>query len=392
MSEQTTDHKVNTLVTGIYLVPSSGGMPKTMSKFKEALDAKVVSFTCADKLAKEGSAFPGIEHIPCGKLASKLYAWAPPWRRKKAEALADGADLMTCHVVLRYHANWVRRMASKRQIPYWVIPHGQLDPYVYTYRAVVKRLWMKVFGKKMLREAAHVICATENEKQKAMWSGDKSNFRVIHWPVELVPVEGKEAARKLIREKLNIAPDAKVLVYLGRLHTMKRPVETIEAFCRAAKGRDAHLVLIGMEENVTIAQCRAAAEKHGLGDQVHVLGPVFGNEKNEYLLGSDAYVSLSIRENFGHTAAEALASGTPVILSPGNDLSPELKPYACGWFLESDRADEAVSAIQACLAADWETSCGMGAKGRKFIADECSYEKFSKSIVALRNEAVGREA
>ena len=64
-----------------------------------------------------------------------------------------------------------------------------------------------------------------------------------------------------------------------------------------------------------------------------MIGPVYGDSKYHYLFASDAYVSLSQRENFNHTAAESLSAGLPVILSPGNDLAGEIRDEGCSWSL-----------------------------------------------------------
>lgn len=358
-----------------------------MNKFREALDAKVVSFTGRDALEREGSAFEGIEHVLSdNSFAGRLYNYVPKERLKAAEALAAEADLITCHVMLRYHANWVMQMAKRHGIPYWFIPHGQLDPYVFSYRSLVKKAWALVYGKRLLRNAAHIIFSTEQERNKASWLYSGPNTRVIHWPVELIDLEGKEAARAKVRQRINAKPEAKVLLFLGRMHPMKRPLETIAAFC-AARDQTAHLILIGPEDGVTVADCNRIAVEHGMEKQIHALGAVYGKDKETFLLGSDGYISLSKRENFNHTAGESLAAGIPVILSPGNDLAPELKPYACGWFLGSDDLCEASQAILQWSSTETESLLAMGMRGREFIAKECSFEGFRRALVELRDEA-----
>jgi len=379
------------LLTSLWLVPSSGGIPKTVSKFREALEAKVVSFTDAEDLAEEGSAFPGIEHVPLMRgFLGRFYGWAPRSKRAHAESLAAEADLLTCHVMLRYHANWVMKMVNHHEIPYWFIPHGQLDPYVYTYRAAIKKLWLWLFGKRLLRNAAHIIFSTEQERRKAAWFYEGANTRVVHWPVDLIDTADKRVAQAEIRKEIGASEGARVFVFLGRLHSMKRPLQTVEAFCRAARDEDAHLVLMGMEQGVRLEECSQLGREMGCADKVHPLGPVYGADKERYLLGADAYISLSKRENFGHTAAEALAAGTPVILSPGNDLATELAPRECGWFLKSDSMDEAVAAIYDCIDTEALEIEAKGRRGREFIAEECSFEGFAQALRELRNEAVGR--
>lgn len=376
-----------TLLVSNAVMPKSGGFPKTMRKFAAALDAGIVSFTSSREREEEIAAFPEVLHIPTGKnRLAEWYAYAGSAACKPVEALAAHADLMSCHIMLRYQANWVRKMARQHGIPYWFVPHGQLDPHVYTYRAGVKRLWLNIFGRPLLRDAAHVIFSTEREREKAKWFYEGSNTRVVHWPVDLIPLEGKESARAWVRERLGLPGDAKVVLFFGRLHSMKRPLETIKAFA-AAKLDGAHLVLVGPEDNVTVAACRELAEQLGVGPSVHPLGAIYGEDKERYLLGADLYISLSARENFGHTAAECLAAGTPVLLSPGNDLSPELEPYRCGWFLKTDELEEASDSLTTAMALNDDERFAMGERGRIFIRDECSEAGFAEALRELREEA-----
>ena len=376
------------LLAGVSLVPRYGGLPKTMRKFGEALSARIISFTSSTLPKEELDAFAEVEHLCTGRnKVADWYAWAGAKERSRAELFAAKMDLLSCHVMLRYHAHWVRRMAKRHDIPYWFVPHGQLDPYVYTYRASIKHLWLKLFGKRLMREAAHVIYSTEQEREKAKWFYEGPNTRVIHWPVDLIDVQSKSRARTELRSKLGLAEDERVLLYLGRIHSMKNPIRTIEAIGMVGNQK-VHLMIVGPDGDVTAEECRRKAYSLGLGAQVHVIGPLYGDDKNRALLGADAFISLSHRENFGHTAAESIAAATPVILSQGNDLGPDLKPYDCGFFLQDESMECVVRAIQDFMMKQNSELEEMGVRGRSFVAEKLSFEMFRQRLEKLAHEAV----
>ena len=375
------------LLTGVWMVPSSGGAVKTIERFRRALDASVVSFTDSQELDEEGSGVPGAVHVRTGPgLLGSKFSWAPASARREADALAANADLISCHGTFRYHVLWMRKWAKRRGLPYWVVPHGILDPYVFTYRVAQKRLFLALIGKRHLREAAHIIFSTRRERDKAAAVYSGPNTRVVPWPVEPIEVAGQAEIRARVRAELGIGPADPVLVYLGRMHAMKRPLETIEAAALAGIP-GLRLVIIGPEEGVTRAQCEAKAAALGFRG-LHLAGAVFGRRKEELLLAADGFISLSIRENFGHAAAEAMSANLPVILSPGNDLVGELTDVRCGWFMNDERPETISGALREFAVAGSEARMDMGRAGRQWVCRELSFDQFRSRLQELAREAL----
>lgn len=73
---------------------------------------------------------------------------------------------------------------------------------------------------------------------------------VVPWPVPVPSLADHGAVRAAWRFKHGIPLSASVMLFVGRLRTMKRPIETIAAFCRAATPED-HLVMVGMDGDVS---------------------------------------------------------------------------------------------------------------------------------------------
>ena len=111
-----------------------------------------------------------------------------------------------------------------------------------------------------------------------------------------------------------------------------------------------------------------------------MVGPIYGDEKNDYLLASDAYISLSSKENFGYTTAEALSAGLPVILSPGNDLADELNALECGWMLRDNLPESAASAISEFSSMSMDRLEEMGQRGRCWALANLDFDKFAEKV------------
>lgn len=374
------------LLAGISMTPSCGGMAKTIEAFRRALDASVVSFTDGAQLDREGTAVKGAEHVRTARgLLGRQYHWAPERELARADALARKADFISCHVLYRYHVNWTRRWAQRRGLPYWVVPHGCLDPYVFTYRSLLKRTWVALLGRMHLREARLVIFATRNERKKASGFLSRDNAAIVHWPVAVPEIGIAHPAALDLRASLGVGPGERLLLAVGRLHPMKRMRETVQAFLAAGRP-NLHLAIAGPEEGTTYAELRALAGEH---PHVHLLGPVWAARRDALYAAADGFVSLSIRENFGHAVAEALAVGIPVILSPGNDLAGEFTERSVGWMLPDDSPATAARAMAEFAEAPREALASLGACGRAWVAEELSFERFQRRLAAFAQETAG---
>ena len=318
----------------------------------------------------------GITHIPVpDSLAGRLYGLPRAHNLREATKLANGYEVIFCHMIFRYHNEWVTRLGK----PYFIVPHGSLDPYAFGYRRLRKEFWLLAVGARYFQRAEAVIFATRREQQKTFRGIGSDKAKVICWPVAEAPIEGPGRAE--VRKRLGIQENEKMLLSMGRLHSMKRPLETIEAFAQAAQAKD-HLVIVGPEEQYSAGELQAAASRCGARN-VHVEGPVFGDAKWGLYRAADGYISLSARENFGYTVAEAMSAGLPLILSPGNDIGHELAGEECCWMLETDTRDEAVRAIRAFGYLNPELLRQMGERGKRWILANASFDRFRLRLLDL---------
>ena len=361
-----------------------GGLHRCVNDFSRALSAPILSFDegglgHSPQAVGEPPAGPGIHTIPCQ--GGPFLRGAHRLSRRAAaaaEALTQHAPWLVCHSLFRAHNTWVEGWSGRHRRPYWAVPHGCLDPWGLKQRALVKRLWLSWVGTSYFQHASRVIFATTRELEKAArWVSQRQSV-VIPWPVTLPDEGGRDRARQQWRQRLSLPADARVLLFVGRLHSMKRPRETIEAFCRAMPQRT-HLVMVGMDGDLS-REGIAASVPEAVAGRVHVVGPLHGNALTEAYLGSDGFVSLSFRENFGYSTADALASGIPVILSPGNDLGPDVEMVDCGWLLPNDSREAAVEAMSGFDRSSEPRLRAMGRAGRMWASDTLSRERFEMSL------------
>ncbi|MBX3053003.1 MAG: glycosyltransferase [Caldilineaceae bacterium] len=295
------------------------------------------------------------------------------------------SSLAVLHLLYRYHIPWASTIAYQSQIPYWIVPHGILDPHVFTYRSWTKKIWLKVLGSRIMQRAEAVVFVTERERQKASPYTQGCKTQVIHLPVEYVDTSRRERIRLEIRARHIIPEEARVLVWMGRLHPMKRILETIDAFGHVCDP-SLHLLIIGPDDVLKKEDCENYCLKQNIKN-VHLLGPVYGNSKYDYYMASDGFISLSYRENFNYTLAEALACGLPAILSPGNDLALDLHSQNCGWMLKTEDAHEAITAIKEFALAPQAVLHELGTAGQQWARTNLDWETFTTALRELAIES-----
>jgi glycosyltransferase involved in cell wall biosynthesis len=110
----------------------------------------------------------------------------------------------------------------------------------------------------------------------------------------------------------------KLVLFLGRLSKKKSPDLLLRAFGELLKrsaGIGTILVFAGPGEGEIQEQLDHLASQLGVDSRVRFVGPVFGESKWAAYRDADVFVLPSQNENFGNTAAEAVAAGTPVIVT-----------------------------------------------------------------------------
>lgn len=368
------------LMVGLGLGRGNGGPYKTITQFRSVQGGKVVSFS---EPSTEDVPGDGILHLRSGSgFLSRRLLLINASDRCKFRRLIDDASHVQCHILYRYHAHLIWNECRRAQKPYWVIPHGCLDPFVFSYRRLQKLTWMELFGRRFLRNAQHVVFATKREQRKSQQWLEADNARVLHWPVE-IPVLGRnEDDRRKLRLRLGLSENARILLWLGRLHEMKRPLESARLFAELNLG-NCHLVFVGNDEaGLGAALCKIAADAPGRN--VHWVGPFYGEGRDQIMRGCDGYWSNSARENFNHAAAEALATGLPVILSQGNDLCDDLHGMGVGWLGSDDSVDSVRKFLREWAEASSDTLSSMGKNARSWAKETLSMDRFRHGLQSLQ--------
>lgn len=161
------------------------------------------------------------------------------------------------------------------------------------------------------------------------------------------------ATRQALRRRFGF--DGKVVLSLGRLARNKGYDLLIRAFAEvAARSSDARLHLAVGGERLDAAEeqillgCRNLATDLGLGERVKFAGFVPDADIADLYRAADVFVMPSRYEPFGMTAIEAMACGTPTVVTTHGGLFRVLRFGISGLFADPlDPADLGITIMKA---------------------------------------------
>ncbi|MHC4588413.1 MAG: glycosyltransferase [Planctomycetota bacterium] len=304
----------------------------------------------------------------------------PRATRRRLEDDLTNADVLHLHGMWAPANPQLAAMARRRGLPYVYSLHGMLDEWSMSQRGLKKRLYMMLFGTRMLRAAAavHTTAQAELDQARRWFPSDKGV--VVPLAVDLAPfaeLPGPEPARRLMPQRRTDMP---LLLFLSRLHYKKGPELLIHAADRLRRAGRACLVLLaGSGEEAYIRSLHALVARLGLEAHVVLPGFVAGVEK------ISLYQATS-QENFGFVLFEALAAGTPVITTRGVDTWPELQASGGGSIV--DRDPGAIAAAVAALLDDPSRRDRMGRDGRRWVFENLGVERIVHRFEGIYAEAI----
>jgi glycosyltransferase involved in cell wall biosynthesis len=240
--------------------------------------------------------------------------------------LHRGFDLVHVYGIYDLIGPVVGSSCRHQQIPYVIEPMGM-------FRPIVRSIWLKQLyhwlpGKAFIGGARFLIATSDQERQELI-DCKIAPARII------VRRNGVEVPDKLpergpFRRQWAIPENAKLVLYLGRLISKKSPDLLIESFAqwqkKSGRAADSVLVLAGPNEgDGYLPRLKRMADQLGLRDAVRFVGPLYDDAKWQAYRDADVFVLPSQNENFGNTAAESAACGTPVIVTESCGIASFVK-------------------------------------------------------------------
>lgn len=322
------------------------------------------------------------------------YGYAPCFSRWIRERHAK-YDAVIVQGLWQYSSFGVWRALRGTPTPYFVFPHGMLDPWfnrTYPLKHLKKMLYWPWAEYRVLRDAAAVLFTSEEERRLAResFSPYRCNEVVVNYGTAAPEID-LATAREDFFNSFPQLRGKRFLLFLGRLHEKKGCDLLLEAFAalrnssRADQAMD--LVITGpcADERYLEHLKRMASGAYG----VTFTGMLAESRKWGAFSAADAFILPSHQENFGIAVVEALACGIPVLISNKVNIWREIDAGEAG-YVENDDLAGTARLIERWIATPADLRAAMREKARKCFAHHFEINRATDSLLESMGHPSGR--
>jgi glycosyltransferase involved in cell wall biosynthesis len=305
------------------------------------------------------------------------------WLKKNARSY----DAVILNGLWNYtsYGSWLA--LRKSHVPYYVCPHGMLDPWLkeaYPTNHFLRTVFWNLFEWKVLRDARGIFFACEQEKQLAGQSFLRGTYHGYVVGYGTQDVSGDQDAQKsAFLSKFPRVRGRKLILFLSRIHPKKGLDLLIRAFARhAEKLFEFDLLIAGPDDIGLKAQLTKIAVKTGIGGRIHWTGMLTGDEKWGAFRLAEFFVLPSHQENFGIAVVEAMALAVPVLITKKVNIWREVQSCGAGRVV-IDEIDEIADGLQYMCSLPQSEREIMAAKARDCFLERFNLDKNATELLNL---------
>jgi len=295
-------------------------------------------------------------------------------------------DIVHLHGLWLYPSIATLRWRRRTGKPTVISPHGMLDQWALANSSWKKRLALASFERANLNCAAclHALNLSELESFRAL--GLRNPVAVIPNGVELSDLAGVGSDYGPLK-----ADERRVLLFLGRIHPKKGLEETIAGWSEAcslapsiAKGWV--LAIAGWDDGGHLRHLRRQVADLGLEDNVHFLGPVFGQDKADLLRRADAFILASYSEGLPMSVLEAWSFSLPVFMTKACNI-PEGFETGSAAEISTNPGSIAETMVHNLGTENFDK---MGLAGQDLVKRRFTWDRVAQDLIAVYLWLVGQ--
>lgn len=260
-------------------------------------------------------------------------------------------DVIHCHGL--WHFGTLAPFMLDHTVAKVVTIHGVLDRWVYAHNTWKKRLMDTLAQKAYLRRADLVQINNTDEQEDVLRYLGHPHTNVVIIPngvkmSDFVHLPPKGA----FRQKFGLPTDKKLVLFMSRLNAKKGLDLLLPGFRDYVRTHaDAILVLAGSDDGYE-ATAREFIAQHNLQDSVRMVGMLTGDDKKAALADADLFTLPSYSEGFSMAVLEAMAAGTPALVSDRVGFGETIRQHKAAGLLASLTPESVREGLETLLSSD----------------------------------------
>ncbi|MEO8649033.1 MAG: glycosyltransferase [Acidobacteriota bacterium] len=276
-----------------------------------------------------------------------------------------------------------RRKRLIRDVPVILAPCGELS---------VGALSTKPLKKKAFLKYSKFVDLYRDVTWKASFSAEEDEIRSLMGRDVEVMIAPDLAPRIILPDYSVDQKPAKVpgegrFVFLSRL-TRKKNIEYFLERLEYIKQGKVHFEIIGPIENETYwRQCDAIIKRLGPNVTVKAVGAMHRPEALARLVKSHFFVLPTLGENFGYAFIEALAAGSPLLISE-NTVWTDVEDRNVGWIRNLSDDEGWKNLIQKCVDMDQPEFDRLSLNARKYAVEWLAQPAHDAATANVLNRAL----
>ena len=289
----------------------------------------------------------------------------------EAQTRSGQVDVLHNHGMWQMNAVYPGRVAARHGTPYVVSPRGTWSAWAMANGSVMKKPFWSLLQRPAVEPATCFHATAESEYEDIRRLGFRQPVAVIPNGIDLPPPMDKTGDGR------------RTVLFLGRIHPVKGLNILLHAW-GAVQSRfpDWRLRIVGSDDGYHgssgyMAELKSLAAALGL-QRIEFSGALHGAAKWQAYADSDLFVLPTYSENFGMSIAEALASGTPALVSKGAPWSG-LEARRAGRWIDIG-VDPLVAGLEDLLQREPRELRDMGINGRTWMTEAYSWRTIGQRM------------
>lgn len=287
-------------------------------------------------------------------------------------------DIIHMNNFRTYQNIMVHKYAKKYGIPYILQPRGTVPTIS---KSKQKKIFDMFFGYDIIKDASKIIASSKIESDQ-YWDvfSEIKYEKIIHIPngidLELynnLPKKGE------FKRKYSININNKIILFLSRIHERKGADTLVEVFSKLKNEFvNIKLVVAGPDEGF-LNKLKILVKKLNIENDILFPGPLYGRDKLEAYVDADVFIlpSKNRYESFGNVVLEALACGTPIIVTNNCGVSEWINNDV-GYIVEYDKNQFQNNIVN--ILKDEKLRDKIGEEGRRFVIEKFGWDKIIEKI------------